>query len=155
MNETLKPETQIASPEQEVVADMSATVKDALDAQGVVPQTLDDGSTVRKVKVVPHFGPSLTETTSPEGVVSYEYASLYSQLDDRGEVTSRWEEGGSSVNQTAKMELGGESSKVIEDELGMTLIKNNVRYAATQLPEKAIKQKSRLSRALGRVAHRG
>ncbi len=83
-------ETQKASPEQELVADMSAAAKHALDSQGAVPQTLDDGSITRKVEVMPHFGPSLTETITPDGVARYEYALSYAQSDDRGKVTSHW-----------------------------------------------------------------
>ena len=152
--ETPKPEQMNVSPEQQVVTDLSVMVSDALTAQGVVANILEDGSQVRKVEVAPHFGPTLTEITTPDGTRHYEKTTFFSQSYDRGLMTWQWQEGSSSVNYTGRMEIAGDSSQAIEDEMGIQKVRRDVEYVVSQLPEKPARQKGRFGRTLGKLATR-
>lgn len=142
------------SSEQQAVTDLSSRVTEALDAQGVIARTLEDGSQIRKIEVTPHFGPTLAETTAPDGTKHYEATRLFAQSHDRGLQTWSWQESDSSVDYIGKMEIAGDSTATIGDETGIKKIQADIDYVVSQLPEKSAQQKGRFARVFGKLAMR-
>ena len=144
------------SPEkaQLAVTDLSTTIAGVLDAQEATVQALEDGSRVRKVEVRPYFGPTLTETTTPDGIKHYEMTRPFRQSDDSGTFTHRWQEGGDTVTSISKMEIAGDRTKIYTDEAAIKGVQHNVEHVASQLPEKSAQRKGRLGKLLGKLATR-
>lgn len=152
--ETPKPEQMSLSPEQQAVANLSTVAADVLNAQAVRPQTLENGNQLRKIAVDPHFGPTLSEITTPDGIRHYETTSFFNQSFDRGVITRTWQAGGNSVISTSKMEVAGVTSDDYTEVLDIKRVENDVTYLASKLPEKVTKQKQHFGRILGKIATR-
>ncbi|MEK7599441.1 MAG: hypothetical protein AAB462_00175 [Patescibacteria group bacterium] len=153
-SEIPKPEQATISPEQQAVADLSAVVKDVIDAQGVPTQTLEDGSQTRIAEVSSFLGDSLAETTGPDGSRSYEVTSFFSQSHDRGVITSSWQEGADTVTRSSKMEVAGDASTTYTTASEIKRVESDAKHIATKLPEREVQQKGRFSRVLGKLATR-
>ncbi len=150
--ETPTPEQQAGlSLEQQAVEDLTTTVTDVLDTQRVATESQDDVSLVRQVSVNPHFGPTLRETTNPDGSRQYDVSWPYSQTDDRGRITRSWVVGADTVTTIQDMETSGKKVTPSADVLGIKKAKSDVESIALMLPEV---RKNRVGSVIGAIATR-
>jgi len=136
------------------IAHMSNSADGILKHRGVEAQVGEDGTSTRHFHEG-GFGDQLTETTTPDGVTTYTYRSLYYQGDDRGSSSWSWQRGGNNVTLTDNSELRGLSQKVLNDPKDFYAIESSVDRmvdkTAIAMAEAQAAHQGRLRRALGRM----
>lgn len=112
---------------------------------------LDDGSRVRSL-TEGNLGSSLTETTSPDGmVITYQYDSFHNQADDKGSISYTWARGGNIVQIDTNMELAGKSREAEDITHYGGVLRSNLQYLGDRLPERKHAREGRVARILGRL----
>ncbi|HEU4914110.1 MAG TPA: hypothetical protein VFT16_01750 [Candidatus Saccharimonadales bacterium] len=113
-------QTHEPSPEELIIQQLSVDADRALEQYGSVvePDLLPDGfgGTMDRA-AAPQGSHLLTRTTSPDGQVSYDLASLWRSSSDRGASSYRWGLGGNQITARSTSEVQGETAEQpIEDE---------------------------------------